>query len=164
MRWRFRRIFPGPLPACGVVRIIRRGLSPPITGAGHESLWRAADHEREVLESFVTKTRGKKAALRLVKKSPKRHGRAGELVTDRLRSCSAARNDLGIRDRQESGRGKNNLAEDSRLLFRGRERGMLRFRRQHGLPNFASVHTSVFNCFNQERHLCSRKNSNATWR
>jgi len=117
-----------------------------------------------LLENFVTKTRDKKGELKFLKKSPKRHGRAVELVTDRLRSYGAARNELGIRDRQESGRRKNNLAENSHLLFRGRERGMLRFRRQQGLPNFASVHTSVFNCFNQERHLCSRQNLIATWR
>ena len=37
-------------------------------------LWRAVDHEGEVLESVVTKTRDRKAALKLLKKSMKRHG------------------------------------------------------------------------------------------
>lgn len=54
-------------------------------------LWRAVDHEGEVLESFVTKTRDKKAALKFLKKSLKRHGRVEELVTDRLRSYGATR-------------------------------------------------------------------------
>ena len=33
-------------------------------------LWRAVDHEGEVLESFVTKDRDKAAALKFIKKSP----------------------------------------------------------------------------------------------
>jgi transposase-like protein len=37
-------------------------------------LWRAVDHEGEILESFVTKTRDKKAALAFMKKALKRHG------------------------------------------------------------------------------------------
>ena len=36
-------------------------------------LWRAVDHEGEVLESYVTKTRDKQAALRFMKKVLKRH-------------------------------------------------------------------------------------------
>ena len=71
-------------------------------------LWRAVDHEGEVLESFVTTTRDKKAVLKLLKKSPKWHGRAEEIVTDRLRSYGAALDDRGIRDRQETGRWANN--------------------------------------------------------
>ena len=35
-------------------------------------LWRAVDHEGEVLESFVTKARDKKAALKFLGKSMKR--------------------------------------------------------------------------------------------
>jgi putative transposase len=49
-------------------------------------LWRAVDHEGEVLENFVTKTRDKKAALKLLRKAMKKHGRADVLVTDKLRS------------------------------------------------------------------------------
>lgn len=106
-----------------------------------------------MLESFETKTRDKKAALKFLK----RHGRAGELVTDRLRSYGAALKELGISDRQETGRWRNNRAENSHLPFRRRERAMLRFRRMRSLQKFASVHTSVFNHFNQERHLYSRQ-------
>jgi putative transposase len=53
---------------------------------GRHYLWRAVDHEGEVLESFVTKTRDKKAALKFLRKSLKRHGPAYAIVTDRLRS------------------------------------------------------------------------------
>ncbi|SEN67437.1 putative transposase, partial [Sphingomonas gellani] len=37
-------------------------------------LWRAVDHEGEILESFVTRTRDKAAALGFMKKALKRHG------------------------------------------------------------------------------------------
>ncbi len=56
------------------------------------------------------------------------------------------------------GRWLNNQAENSHLPFRRRERAMLRFRRMRTLQKFASVHASVSNHFNQERHLYSRAN------
>jgi putative transposase len=74
-----------------------------INGERHY-LWRAVDHEGEVLESFVTQCRDRKAELTFLKKSMKRHGRADEIVTDRLRSYGAALGDLGIRNRQQTGR------------------------------------------------------------
>jgi putative transposase len=43
------------------------------------------------------------------------------------------------------------------LPFRRRERAMLRFRQMKTLQRFASVHASVHNHFNQERHLTSRE-------
>ena len=119
-------------------------------------LWRAVDHEGEVLESFVTKTRDKKAALKFLKKAMKKHGRAGAFVTDLLRSYGAALKELGAADRQETGRWLNNRAENSHLPFRRRERAMQRFRRIRSLQMFASVHASVTNHFNQERSLSSR--------
>jgi putative transposase len=128
-----------------------------INGERHY-LWRAVDHEGEVLESFVTKTRDKKAALKFLKKMLKRHGHAEEMVTDRLRSYGAALKELGIRDRQETGRWANNRAENSHQPFRRRERAMIRFRQMRTLQKFASVHASVQNHFNQERHLYSRQN------
>lgn len=126
-----------------------------INGERHY-LWRAVDHEGEVLESFVTKTRDKKAALKFLRKCLKRHGRPEEIVTDRLRSYGAALRELGIGDRQDTGRWANNRAENSRQPFRRRERVMLRFRRMRTLQKFASVHASVHNHFNQERSLRSR--------
>lgn len=128
-----------------------------INGERHY-LWRAVDHEGEVLESFVTKTRDKKAALKFLKKSMKRHGRPHVLVTDFLRSYGAALKVIGAADRQETGRWLNNRAENSHLPFRRRERAMQRFRRMRSLQKFAAVHASVFNHFNQERHLYTRQN------
>ena len=75
-------------------------------------LWRAVDHEGEVLESYATRTR--------------------------------------------DGRWANNRVENSHLPFRRRERVMSRFRRMKTLQKFASVHASMHNHFNPERHLADR--------
>lgn len=127
-----------------------------INGVTHD-LWRAVDHEGEVLESIVTKTRDRKAALKFLKKSMKRHGRPETIVTDRLRSYGAALKELGRSNDREMGRWLNNRAENSHLPFRRRERAMLRFRRMRTLQKFASVHASVHNHFPTERHLQDRK-------
>ena len=119
-------------------------------------LWRAVDHEGEILESYVTKKRDKKAALAFMKKTLKRHGAADTIVTDGLRSYPAAMRDLGNIDRREMGRWLNNRAENSHLPFRRRERAMIRFRRMKTLQKFASVHANVSNHFNHERHLVDR--------
>ena len=121
-------------------------------------LWRAVDHEGEVLEAFVTKTRDRKAALKFLRKTMKRYGRPEAIVTDGLRSYGAALRDLGGSDLQVTGRWLNNRAENSHQPFRRRERAMLRFRRMRSLQKFAAVHSSVHNHFNQERHLYSRDN------
>lgn len=81
-------------------------------------LWRAGDHEGEVLESFVTKTRDRNAALKFLRRSMRRHGRPERLVTDRLRSYGAGLKDLGRGDDREMGRWANNRAENSHLPFR----------------------------------------------
>lgn len=126
-----------------------------INGERHY-LWRAVDQEGEVLESFVTKTRDKKAALKFLKKAMRKHGQPEVIVTDKLRSYGAALKQIGSEDRQETGRWKNNRAENSHLPFRRRERAMLRFRRMRSLQKFAAVHASVSNHFNQDRSLSSR--------
>ena len=121
-------------------------------------LWRAVDHEGEVLESFVTKTRDKTAAFKFLRKAMRKHGRPEAVVTDRLRSYGAAVKEIGAMARQETGRWLNNRAENSHRPFRRRERAMQRFRRMRSLQMFVSVHASVTNHFNQERHLYSRAN------
>jgi len=123
-------------------------------------LWWAVDHEGEILENYVTKRRDKKAALKFLRKLLRRHSSAQEFVTDRLHSYGAALKELGISDRQQTGRWANNRPENSHLPFRRRERAMLRFRRLLSLQKFSSVRASVFNHFNhfnQERALYSRQ-------
>ena len=122
-------------------------------------LWRAVDHEGEVLEVFVTKKRDRKAALKFLKKAMKRYGSPKEIVTDKLRSYSAAMKVIGNQARQETGRWLNNRAENSHQPFRRRERAMIKFRNTKSLQKFVSIHSSIHNHFNHQRHLHSRKTS-----
>jgi putative transposase len=128
-----------------------------INGETHY-LWRAVDHEGEVLESYVTKRRDRKAALKFLRQTMKRYDRPHVIVTDLLRSYGAAMKVIGNADRQETGRWQNNRAENSHLPFRRRERAMLRFRSMRTLQKFVAVHASIHNHFNTERHLYSHPN------
>ncbi|GAA4644487.1 IS6 family transposase [Pontixanthobacter gangjinensis] len=127
-----------------------------INGETHY-LWRAVDQECEILESYVTKRRDKKAALQFLKKALKRYGQAERIITDGLKSYPAAMRDLGSLDRQEVGRWKNNRVENSHQPFRRRERAMLRFRQMKSLQKFASLHANLHNHFNSQRHLIDRQ-------
>ena len=124
-----------------------------INGERHY-LWRAVDHEGEVLESYVTKKRDKKAALKFMKKAMRRYGTPNEIVT--LGSYGAAARELGYSNKQFTKRWANNRVENSHLPFRRRERAMLRFRRMHSLQKFASIHASFHNLFNSQRSLSKR--------
>ncbi len=127
-----------------------------INGETHY-LWRAVDHEGEILESYVSKKRDKKAALKFLRKALRRHGKTETIVTDGLKSYPSAMRELGNEDRREMGRWKNNRAENSHLPFRRRERVMQRFRRMKSLQKFASVHANIHNHFNSQRHLVDRQ-------
>ncbi|WP_290482125.1 MULTISPECIES: IS6 family transposase [unclassified Hwanghaeella] len=126
-----------------------------INGETHY-LWRAVDHEGEVLESFVTKRRNRKAALAFLKKAMKRYGQPKVIATDRLKSYRAAMKVVGNQAAQEVGRWKNNRAENSHLPFRRRERAVSRFRLRRSLQKLSSIHSAIFNRFNFQRHLVSR--------
>jgi len=127
-----------------------------INGETHY-LWRAVDHEGEVLESFVTKKRDRKAALKFLKKAMKRYGSPVEIVTDHLRSYRAAMKVIGNESRQVTGRWLNNRGENSHQPFRRRERAMARFRSFATLQKFVSIHSSIHNHFSSERHLYNRE-------
>ena len=127
-----------------------------INGATHY-LWRAVDHEGEVLESFITRKRDRKAAVTFLRKAMKRCGRPEMIVMDRLRSYRVAMRAIGNAFRQETGRWLNNRAENSHQPFRRRERAMAKFRSAKSLQKFASIHASVHNHFNLECHLVARK-------
>jgi putative transposase len=126
-----------------------------INGETHD-LWRAVDHAGELLESFVTKARENRAALKFLRKAMHKHGPPEVIVTDQLRAYGSALKEIGGVDRQEIGRWLNNRAENSQLPFRRRERAMQRFRRMRSLQKFAAVHASVFNHFNQDRSLSNQ--------
>jgi putative transposase len=126
-----------------------------INGKTHY-LWRAVDHEGEVLEVFATKRRNRRAALKFLKRTMKRYGRPQSIVTDRLRSYRAAMKAIGNSANQECGRWLNNRAENSHQPFRRREAAMANFRDEKTLQKFAAVHASIHNHFNQDRHLNRR--------
>jgi putative transposase len=120
-------------------------------------LWRAVDHEGEVLEAVVTARRDKAAVLKLLKRIMKRYGQPRSVVTDGLRAYSGAMEEIGVADRHEVGRHLNNRAENSHQPFRRRERAMQRFRSMKTLQKFSSVHAQLHNHFNQQRNLVTRE-------
>lgn len=65
-----------------------------INGETHY-LWRAIDHEGEMLESYVTKRRDRKAALKFIRRSMKRYGRPHVIVTDKPRPYGASMKVIG---------------------------------------------------------------------
>jgi putative transposase len=158
----------GPLFAAGIRkrRIQHRSYSNwrwhldevfvKINGETHY-LWRAVDHEGEVLDAFVTRKRDRKAALKFLRKALKRYARPEAVVTDRLRSYRSAMEVIGNGERQLTGRWLNNRAENSHQPFRRQERAMAKFRSAKSLQKFASIQSSLHNHFNQERHLYNRR-------
>src|SRR5229473_2332717 len=66
-------------------------------------LWRAVDHEGEVLEGVVTAKRDKAAALQLLKRIMKKYGQPRSVVTDGLCSYPAAMKEIDNADRHEVG-------------------------------------------------------------
>ena len=99
-------------------------------------LWRAVDHEGEVLDMLVQRRRDSRAALRLMRKLLKKQGSSPKLlVTDKLRSYASAFRQLRLTCRHEQGLRQNNRAENSHQVVRRRERKLQRFNQ----PNPPSV-------------------------
>ena len=119
-------------------------------------LWRAVDHEGEVLECFVTKRRNKAAAKKFLIKTMRKYGSVKIIITDKLLSYGAAFREIGVADKQLCGGRANNRCENSHLLFRRRERAMQRFKTVAALQKFVSYHSQIYNHFNHERYLESR--------
>ena len=120
-------------------------------------LWRAADHEGEVLDTLVQRRRDCRAALRLMRKLLKKQGFAPKLpVTDKLRSYSAAFRRLRLTCPHEQGLRRNNRAEKSHQPVQRRERKMQRFKSARSARRFLNMDAAVRNTFNFQRHLVSR--------
>jgi transposase-like protein len=120
-------------------------------------LWRAVDHEGGVLDMLVQHRRDTRAALRLMRKLPKKQDFAPKLlVTDKLRSYAAAFRRLRLTCPHEQGLRKNNRAENSHQAVRRRERKTQQFKSARSAQRFLSMHSAVHNTFNVQRHLISR--------
>jgi transposase-like protein len=120
-------------------------------------LWRAVDHEGEVLDMLVQRRRDTRAALRLMRKLLKKQGFVPKLlVTDQLRCYAAAFRRLRLTCPHEQGLRANNRAENSHQTVRRRERKLQRFKSARSAQRFISMHAAVHNTFNLQRHLISR--------
>src|SRR5438309_10202758 len=120
-------------------------------------LWRAVDHQGEVLDMLVQRRRDKWAAVRLMRKLLKKPAFTPKLLTtDKLGSYGSDFGHLHLTCRHEQGLRKNNRAENSHQAVRRRERKMQRFKSARSAQRFLSVHAAVHNTFNLQRHLISR--------
>jgi putative transposase len=78
-------------------------------------------------------------------------------MIDKLRSYGAAKSEIGLSARHEQGLRKYNRAENSHQPTRRRERKVQRFKSPGSAQRFLSVHATVHNTFNLQRHLTSRR-------
>ena len=121
-------------------------------------MWRPVDSEGEVLELLVQPQRDKAAAVRLLRKLLRCQGFVPTvIVTDKLRSYGAALREIGFSGLHEQGLRANNRAENSHQPLRRRERKMQGFKSSKSAQRFVSVHAAVYNTFNVQRHLISRR-------
>ena len=135
-------------------------------------LWRAVDANGYVLDALLQSRRNRKAALRLMRKLLRSQGVAPRvMVTDKLRSYSAAKAELIPGVEHRSHKGINNRAENSHLPVRRRERRMIRFKSARQCQRFVSTHGQIANLFLLHRkHLTAadhrqlRTQAIATWR
>jgi putative transposase len=132
---------------------------------------RAADQAGMVLDVLVQSRRDKRAAKRLLRKLLKRQCRAPRvMVTDKLASYGAAKQEVmpGVEHRRH--KGLNNRAENSHQPTRRRERQMRRFKSARQAQRFLSAHDQVNNLFHLRRdqvsaneHRAARARAFATW-
>lgn len=116
-------------------------------------LWRAVDQEGFVLDVLVQARRDRQAALRLMRKLLSRQSHPPRvLITDKLRSYSAAKREIMPGVEHRSHKGLNNRAENSHQPTRRRERIMKRFKSPRQLQRFVSIHDPIANLFHLPRH------------
>ena len=123
-----------------------------INGVRHY-LWRAVDQDGDVLDILVQKHRDKRAAKRFFRKLPKGLRYAPRrIVTDKLRSCGAARKVMLPDVIHDDGKWQNNRAENSHQPTRQRERQMRRSKSPGQAQRFLSAHGPINNLFRLGRH------------
>src|SRR3954463_10700244 len=124
----------------GFANQIRRKLPDPgdkwhldevclMIGGTKHWLWRAVDQDGGVLDVLVQRRRNKRAAKRLLRKLLKKQMRPPRvMVTDKLASYSAAKDEVMPSVEHRRHKGLNNRAENSHQPTRRRERQMKRFK------------------------------------
>jgi len=111
-------------------------------------LWRAVDQNGFVLDVLVQRRRDSCAARRLMMKLLKAAVRPPRvMITDKLRSYSAARTKMGLHIEHRQHKGLNNRAENSHQPTRRRERIMKHFKSARQAQRFLTVHDQVANLF-----------------
>ena len=135
-------------------------------------LWRAVDANGYVLDALLQSRRSKAAALRLMRKLLKGQGTTPRvMVTDKLRSYSAAKAELMPGVEHRSHKRLNNRAENSHLPVRRQERRMMRFKSARQCQRFVSTHGQTANlfllhrkCLTADEHRQLRAIAVTTWR
>jgi len=122
-------------------------------------LWRAVDQDGDVIDILVQRYRNARAAERFFRKLLKGQGSTPwKLVTDKLRSYSAAHRNIMPSVDHNTAWYANNLAEVSHQPTRQRERQMRGFKSAGQAQRFLSVHGVIRNLFNLGRHQLSSAN------
>jgi putative transposase len=117
-------------------------------------LWRAVDQDGDVIDILLQPRRDRRAAERFFRKLLKGEGRAPRrLITDKLRSYSAAHSRVMPSVVHTTQRYENNRAEVSHQPTRQREQQMRKFKSAAHAQRFLSVHGLVRNLFRVGRHL-----------
>ncbi|HJN44296.1 MAG: IS6 family transposase [Acidobacteria bacterium] len=117
-------------------------------------LWRAVDEDGDVIDILVQSRRNRRAAERFFRKLLKSQGwEPRRLITDKLRSYSAALRTVMPSVVHCTDQYANNRAEVSHQPTRQRERQMRRFKSAAHVQQFVSVHGLVQNLFRVGRHL-----------
>jgi len=117
-------------------------------------LWRAVDRDGDVIDILVQPRRDRRAAERFFRKLLKGQGRAlRRLITDKLRSYSAAHRRVMPFVAHSTTQYENNRAEVSHQPTRRGERQMRRFKSTAHAQRFLSVHGIIRNLFGVGRHL-----------
>jgi putative transposase len=122
-------------------------------------LWRAVDQDGDVIDILVQRKRNARAAKRFFRKLLKGQGSTPwRLVTDKLRSYSAAHREVMPSVAHDTGQYANNRAEVSHQPTRQRERQMRGFKSAGQAQRFLSVHGIILNFFRFARHLMRAEN------
>src|SRR3954468_21165476 len=143
----------------GFVNQIRRRLPSPgdkwhldevglMIGGKKHWLWRAVDQDGVGLDVLVQRRWDKQAANGLIRKLLKKQGRGPRvMITDKLASYSAAKDEVMPSVEHRRHKGLNNRAENSHQPTRRRERQMKRFKSAGQAQRFLSAHDGINNLF-----------------